>query len=63
MGLIGAGLMGVMVDKTKRFEEITKGAFGFATIFLIFMIEVNIEFLLSFGWFKITNWFKKPYLL
>lgn len=49
MGLIGAGLMGVMVDKTKRFEEITKGAFGFATIFLIFMIEVNIEFLLSFG--------------
>ncbi|KAL7646224.1 UNVERIFIED_CONTAM: hypothetical protein RMT77_003133 [Armadillidium vulgare] len=39
VGFVGAGVMGVLVDKTKLFCEITKYAFGFGAIALIILFE------------------------
>lgn len=42
-GIVGAGVAGAYVDKTKKFEEVAKLAWAFAALSLIAFTEVSVH--------------------
>lgn len=43
IGLVGAFVVGVIIDVTKKFEEVAKVMFAIALICFIWFVEVNYQ--------------------
>ena len=43
VGVVGAGITSIYVDRTKKFEEVAKVAFALSSLFLIGFVLVSIE--------------------
>ena len=43
MGVVGAAIAGVFVDKTRKFEEVAKVAYGLAAVSAAFFSIVSIS--------------------
>ena len=53
-GIVGAVVTGVLADKTKKFEEITKTFFAFAIVSFAGFMVVSTHVVLLFLWLHLS---------
>ena len=53
-GIVGAVVTGVLADKTKKFEEITKTFFAFAIVSFAGFMVVSTHVVLLFPWLHLS---------